>query len=1233
MVLERENMAEEATIDRLTTEDESTNGEHRMENPPDTNRHEPNEALSRYEILVRRREDEARAEEDKRKEKEKDPELEGKIIARKIIALETKLKYEERYNEQNGPYIDKLYRELKECVSLIKQQRHNQDDWDPSKEYEKPDKYTSVEDAHAKMVAEISEANKTVTSGKGEETIPTDQPLPDRSLGELRILSRATGAEEVASDLSIYFKKAKDIGLLKEVDAYLASFYMTEVEKATSPGKVLKDMEDMRSYITKAGIDKFYSLRKGNSEIDKLAEVWEPYIDLAFERFRKKLFGEESADYIPGEFQLAGEENESQAESKDLFWVPSPHYPDYYIVTASTPEEFNIAKDTFLQMVKGGAIGHSPDKILQHMENFAKALGHQGVMEGKKGFVTEGFMEELRQEFEGVSYIYGADYSNETYNAEQAHAFGNALALHEGPQRWIRLARSGQGQVGAFLWKWDKDPRMTLFHNPSGSRGQIGNDTITQHFLQAEIKRQIIEEAIGIQLKNYDTNLNMDSPEAKLNWELNLDRIQHEIRNGKKVSELSKLDQGRYNAGKNNLERIGLHQNDDLFKNLYEGFDKGDANIKNYQRFKDIGADQLDQLPPNLKRSVALGRIQTALSEGKPLSKEDQELYDAAYKAAASNFEVAFQMVGVTGEKVRRGGGLFFVDKNPYIQTYRRLQFIPDKKLTSKQRLTRERARVLILLRNNDRKIESLTDEDKKIYQEIPVENQKDVIDYMPVYQAEKFVQFAETWTKIKYGDDAQFWKDHDPKTLTDKIAQDIRKKNREEYGEKGEMKNFKAQYRAEKTKAARIQAGYEIQRKGFEAKLYDEDGKPMMLKRPKINPDGSREVEEVEVDFNIAIDHIYSRWTSHTYWGYQPENRHMLLDPEIFAAAKRIRNGESRPEDEDMLATQLLITDPTLCRVKAFPGDQMQKEITLLQAAVEESYQGHWRIDRNMHRLFLPPDGNPDMMRMGYLQEDYGGISRFVMRCRDLIATQPKRYARRMGARIADIPMEVSSMPDIWGQEGVLGAVGMFADQIDKVSEQKAAGQFALTKFNDQLYKFGPQLFNAFVGQIAQDGGVEVDVEGLLEKPTNNSDKLQKFRSEMFSLSYPQFENDMFYAYKQSFERLEKVLQIMRKMESSVRNAQGALLLEKVDIFLPDGSFNPDIADDRSTGSSRHSEKIFYDTYIHWLISTGKGGGVEAYPDDAPLYAWLQNIITADEKKKRNKRKISDWLFDKMGR
>ena len=207
MVLERENMAEEATIDRLTTEDESTNGEHRMENPPDTNRHEPNEALSRYEILVRRREDEARAEEDKRKEKEKDPELEGKIIARKIIALETKLKYEERYNEQNGPYIDKLYRELKECVSLIKQQRHNQDDWDPSKEYEKPDKYTSVEDAHAKMVAEISEANKTVTSGKGEETIPTDQPLPDRSLGELRILSRATGAEEVASDLSIYFKR------------------------------------------------------------------------------------------------------------------------------------------------------------------------------------------------------------------------------------------------------------------------------------------------------------------------------------------------------------------------------------------------------------------------------------------------------------------------------------------------------------------------------------------------------------------------------------------------------------------------------------------------------------------------------------------------------------------------------------------------------------------------------------------------------------------------------------------------------------------------------------------------------------------------------------------------------------------------------------------------------------------------------------------------------------------
>ena len=109
--------------------------------------------------------------------------------------------------------------------------------------------------------------------------------------------------------------------------------------------------------------------------------------------------------------------------------------------------------------------------------------------------------------------------------------------------------------------------------------------------------------------------------------------------------------------------------------------------------------------------------------------------------------------------------------------------------------------------------------------------------------------------------------------------------------------------------------------------------------------------------------------------------------------------------------------------------------------------------------------------------------------------------------------------------------------------------------------------------------------------------------------------------------------------MMSSVRNAQGVLWLEKKDIFLPDGStYNPEHADDRNTGTSRHSERNFYRSYIKWLLSEGPGGGVQAYPDDASIYAWLQNIFILDKyddekKRKKTQRTIADWLFDKMGR
>lgn len=1115
-------------------------------------------------------------------ERETSPER-GRRIARRIIELES-LSYTIKYNEINGPELDRRYQELKSYVAAVRKERNDRDPWDPRNAAEENQQPSSSRSPRRNQEAPVAEEEwNSLTYSVEDLTAAINLAIPaDRRPNIPR--------PELQRQLQIYFRKAREKGLLDGVDDSLSSIQKDIIQGNTPASQARRLKAQRLAEAIEAG-DLTFGLKSADPDTDliRLEGVWNPYIRWANERFEIALQGQEQPTYREGEYRL---DRQQEDESEEIYWEPS-NYPQYYHVRAKTPAQFRRAKDTFIQTIKAGDLGRSPNDILTHLQNFKLALGQQGSIEAiaqarskirEEDKVTHEFMEELRLEFEAISYIFGADYSNETYDPKGYNQFMMAMALHEGPARWIRLARSGEGAVGAFLHKFDNDPRFTLYHNPSGSRGQLGDDTVTQHYLQSQIKEILIEESIGILLKDYDSRDDTPNP----------------LRSSTKF--------------KANLERIGLHQSDEIFKSLYEGFDSDNAHLVNYTKFKDQDQNKLSE---HLRRSVVLGKVQHELANydtmtidqlikqdgimdqlvnSGRLSESDADTFRDAVAQAKANFEIAFQMVGATQEKVRRGGGVFFIDR--------------------------------------------------------VVKDKPGFIDYMPVYLAEKFVQFAETWTKIKYADDAEVWSR--PEFAAKINARDVNGNYLHP--------NFKAEYRKDRVKDARIRAGTELKTMGFEAKHsdvdYDVDGnpigerKPMLLKRPKEEidtqtgmkrvakkPDGSividgEDEKGVAVDFDIATHHIYSRWTAHTYWGYQPENRHMLLASHIFEAAKRIRDGVSMPEDEDMLATQLLITDPTLTRVRSFPGDQMQKEITLLQAAVEESYQGHWRINKNLHRLFLPNDGNPDKMRMGYNMEDYGGMGRFAMRIRDLVATQPKRFARRLAARIADMPMEISSMPDIWGQEGVLGAVSMFADQINKVADQRVAGQFAITKFISQM-DYGVKMFEALVGHVEDETGKVIDLEGLYEKPTNNSDKLSKFKGKIFDVSnFSQFENDLFYAYRESFGRLERVLQIMRVMESSVRNAQGALLLEGKNIFLPDGRYNPEIAGDRYTGTSRHSERIFFDTFISWLLATGRGGGVEAYPDDAPIYAWLKNTVTMDDGTgKPVERTIADWLFDKMAR
>lgn len=1176
----------------------------------------------------------------------------GKWIVEQIVRMRTGMTYERRYNAENGPYLKQLYDELQDYVNKICIIRNARDPWDA---YVRDGEgrvagIKTIEDSPLEIAWEVNSDGERIPHlikppQQDQQTGAEPLAAPENLTGLLPIdqltaiyENEATPPGQIVEaerQLGIYFKEARRKGLLNEADNLLKTAH--ELIKGGDPqARVL-----VLRYVAQAAeaFSNSFKLNRKDPEVFRLAGIGNIYANWARERLEVALAGQDQPDYREGEFRL----DQVDQEGAETYWDVG-HYPKYYEVTAKTPEQFLKAKESFLEMVRRGSLGKSPEEIYQHVDNFKEVFGQRGNQAADRGTVSHEFVIEQRLELEAQLFIFGADYSNETYNPDSYKKFMMAMALHEGPDRWVRLLRAGNGQVAVFTHLFDKESIMEIFNNPDGERGEL--DVIAQHFMQDQVKQMVIERGLGISLKDYDPTDEdpyvlkaFNDPEAK---------------------------KTRDKIFRTNLEQLGMAMSDENFKALYEGFDQGDAHRSNYLHFmadqqlslEDRKLPPFNQLPDSLKQSLNLGRIQIEIKDKRAriqrgevvlppkktvidlLSPSDKKIYQDAYEQAEANFDIAFQMQGATGEKVRRGGGFFFVDKNPHIQAYQKIQKVGDSELTieekRKQWSNSQWIGWILNELEDGKKLETFSSEERQLYAGLSDKDKENFTENMPIYQAEKFVQFSETWTKIKYADDSPVWENRG--LWNDAVAQEIKSKNREAGND--ELKNFKALYRAEKTKAARIRAGEEIRSKGFEAKLYDEDGTPMMLKRPKENPDGTlyedangnAEVEKVAVDFNTAIKHIYSRWTSHTYWAYQPENRHMLLAPQIFEAAKRIREGLSRPEDEDMLATQLLIADPTLLRVRKFPKKQMQREITLLNAAVEESYQGHWRINRNLHRLFLPNDGNPDKMRMGYNLEDWGGQSRFSMRVRDLVATQPKRFARRMAARLADMPMEISSMADIWGQDGVSGAVSMFADQIEKIGHQGVAGQFAITKFIDQM-DYGWKLFERLVNGYVNEKGE--DEEALYEKPTNNSDKTIKFRQQSFDISnFPEVENDLFYAYLESFGRLWIVLKLMRTTGSKVRNAQGVLWLENTDVFLPDGKYNPEIANSRDTGTSRHSERIFYDTFIAWLTSNGPGSGVEAYPDDAPVFAWLRKKVIADDGTgKKVERTVADWLFDKMGR
>lgn len=1092
-------------------------------------------------------------------------------VTRGLMSSDIKLGRREIYNAENGTYPDQLYKDLQDytrAVRRIRNIRDTNDPWNPIRAYEKI-KETIGKIAKEERISEVVQRLTGRTRNRGER--PPETEIPAESLNNLyeQYLS-GTAPESVKQNMAIYFREARAFGLFDRADDIFDATLRRIQEGGLSDDDQQSLLEENTQKARRAieGALRAY----GGSDLNKarLIKIAESYTQRTKDLFDRYL-SRDPINLKEGEFRFGQDMDEE--DDSETYWKPG-YYPKTYDILARDEKQFRRAADTFLSRITRGRLGKSANQLYEHFNNFTERIGQ--AMSALP-HIAENFSKALRQELEGRGLIFGADYSFETYNMRTANQFLMSMALDEGPDRWVQVARSGNGAVAAYLWKFDRDPRIKIMHNPGGSRGQLLNDTVTQHYLHAEIRNILIEEGMGVVMKDYD-------PRDPKSAAYESDSI--------RVLNLPEAEQARKQALAANAARIGIHQPMEEFIGLYDGFVDGDAHMINYQAFAPLTDEQLKTISPALRKSISIGKVQALLfprvgrnHDGKDkkglmevidkliiekrLTDRDKKFWEEAYDHSKANFATAFQMVGATGEKARRGGGVFFIDRKD------------------------ERGRRFV--------------------------------DNMPVYEAEMFVQYVENRIKIEFA-------------------------------------NLSAQDRAEAVAEGREDAIQELKTNGYQAKI----------KFPKIlfNTDESSpnfgdvigfDEEHMEtIDFETATDseNPLNKWLSHTYLSYQQENRHQITNPDVLKAAKRLRmillNPELMTEEEkrgsevmkqllhEPLAKLRLIMDPTLNRVPSLQDIDMpedmssqQAEILFSDAAVEASNMGHWRIVRELNAVFMPKDGNMFKFRTGYNLEDYGGIARFIIRMRQFVASNPKRFARRYAAELVNLPLNVSSMPDQWGQAGVLGAIEMFADPVGDMSEQKLAGQFAITKWVEQM-RIGNLIYDALVGHVDSEKGFSI--EGLFEKPTNNAEMIARIQklipilngNDKGKTTDYEAEEEFMKIALETFDRLWIILKLVRAMESDTRNAQGALDLENKEILKngrPDLEILNDLAKNSDTGSSRHTEKQFFYAYIKWLT---EGEGVNDYPLEAQFYKKLLGKSILDKEGKMTR---ADWLYKKMTR
>lgn len=419
-----------------------------------------------------------------------------------------------------------------------------------------------------------------------------------------------------------------------------------------------------------------------------------------------------------------------------------------------------------------------------------------------------------------------------------------------------------------------------------------------------------------------------------------------------------------------------------------------------------------------------------------------------------------------------------------------------------------------------------------------------------------------------------------------------------------------------------------------------DTEARPMQLKvpKPKLDPETKKlqfdpitqrtiledEPELVQVSFDNVrqrfSNHPFARFEGTPYPGYQEEWTGLLLRPDAWDDAVKIKKGLVHWNEVTSHAYHLIMIDPTFQRLGH--SDIVAVEGELVRANQEESYLSEWRIGDELFASFWPQDADIAKNRTEYVLQDHGGSTKEWFHNRAQAALWVKGRARRAGPFIQYLSVDFAAYPQMYGAP--IGPLDVF--RMMAYGKYRQIGQFAMDKWNNQLHAaqkvleagthdwynpqrekmeeaLGRKLNNDADTNFAEHYDLIRDILILGKTPREN--EFQKF---LVSSRDAQGRVEVYVnrnTVLQSLFRGERAPVNAEGLDMYVRRADGSFVLDENGFRIP----NPDILRNMDTGSARHRNNIFLPRYARFARSPEYSA---LYPETAMAFSLLDRSLAS---------------------